>query len=463
MNRLSRRALIKWQADKYPHPIVVRGARQVGKSFLLERFAKENFKTAVIINFEYDFEFYEDFETLDPVHIVNQIYLKRNIEIKTGESLIFLDEVQLFPKAIQALRYFYEKMPGLHVIAAGSLVDFALKQEPVSMPVGRVHYFYMHPLSFREFLEAQGLVGYLKFIDDLDFTKSRNVLKKALKVKPGITSSGNAVHEKLLAEVQKYLLLGGMPAVIREYLNNDKQFSLAFREQRQILNTYIDDFRKYGKNSEFYYLRKSFERAPHLISKKFKYSQLDPESKSTHLKQALEHLIDAHLFTKVRATSGIVTPLELNASDSDFKIIGLDCGLVQNLLSANNESLYVSDFSSEIITEQFVGQELRVYGDPYDLNRLYYWFNDAKNASAEIDYLIEIGKHIIPVEVKASHRGRLKSLRYFMDKYKAPLGIRISANPLSFEEGILSVPFYAVPEINRLVEMLFLENEYFWK
>ena len=251
--------------------------------------------------------------------------------------------------------------------------------------------------------------------------------------------------------------------MLREYLNNDKQFPLAFREQRQILNTYIDDFRKYGKNSEFYYLRKSFERAPHLISKKFKYSQLDPESKSTHLKQALEHLIDAHLFTKVRATSGIVTPLELNASDSDFKIIGLDCGLVQNLLSANNESLYVSDFSSELITEQFVGQELRVYVDPYDLKRLYYWFNDAKNASAEIDYLIEIGKHIIPVEVKASHRGRLKSLRYFMDKYKAPLGIRISANPLSFEDGILSVPFYAVSEINRLVEMLFLENEYFWK
>jgi predicted AAA+ superfamily ATPase len=205
-------------------------------------------------------------------------------------------------------------------------------------------------------------VGYLKFIDDLDFTESRNALKKALKVKSGIASAGNALHEKLLAEVQKYLLLGGMPAVLREYLNNDKQFPLAFREQRQILNTYIDDFRKYGKNSEFYYLRKSFERAPHLISKKFKYSQLDPESKSTHLKQALEHLIDAHLFTKVRATSGIVTPLELNASDSDFKIIGLDCGLVQNLLSANNESLYVSDFSSEIITEQFVGQELRVYG-----------------------------------------------------------------------------------------------------
>ena len=197
--------------------MVVRGARQVRKSFLLERFAKENFKTAVIINFEYDFEFYEDFETLDPVYVVNQIYLK----------------------------------------------------------------------------------------------------------------------------------------------------------------------------------------------------------------QALEHLIDAHLFTKVRATSGAVTPLELNASDSDF--------------------------NSGLITEQFVGQELRVYVDPYDLRRLYYWFNDAKNASAEIDYLLEIGKQIIPVEVKASHRGRLKSLRYFMDKYKAPLGIRISANPLSFEEGILSVPFYAVSEINRLL------------
>lgn len=437
VNRLSRKTLIKWQADKHPHPVVVRGARQVGKSFLLERFAKENFKTSVIINFEYDFEFYEDFETLDPVYIVNQIYLKRNIEIKTGESLIFLDEVQLFPKAIQALRYFYEKMPGLHVVAAGSLVDFALKQEPISMPVGRVHYFYMHPLSFREFLEAQDLVGYLKFIDDLDFTKSKN-----------------AVHEKLLAEVQKYLLLGGMPAVIREYLNNDKQFPLAFREQRQILNTYIDDFRKYGKNSEFYYLRKSFERTSHLISKKFKYSQLDPESKSTHLKQALEHLIDAHLFTKIRATSGTVTPLELNASERDFKIIGLDCGLVQNLLSANNESLYISDFNSGLITEQFVGQELKVYVDPYDLRKLYYWFNDAKNASAEIDYLIEVGKQIIPVEVKASHRGKLKSLRYFMGKYKAPIGIRISANPLSFEKGILSVPFYAVSEIDRLVSLV---------
>jgi predicted AAA+ superfamily ATPase len=242
-----------------------------------------------------------------------------------------------------------------------------------------------------------------------------------------------------------------MPAVIREYFNHDRQFPLAFREQRQIINSYIDDFRKYGKESEFKHLRKTFERAPHLISKKFKYSHIDPDSKSQDLKTALELLIDANIFSKVRATSGSATPLELNASDSDFKVISVDCGLVQNIISANNENLYISDFSSGLVTEQFVGQELKANYDSYDQRQLYYWFNDAKNANAEIDYLIEIDGKIIPVEVKAATRGKLKSLRYFMEKFKSPIGLRISANPLSFEDNILSVPLYAVSEIPRLI------------
>ena len=431
--------LRKWKDLVHPHPLLLRGARQVGKSFTIEKFAKENFENFITINFEYDFEFYDDFTSLDPHHIINQIFLKKNIEVKKTKTLIFLDEVQFFPQAIQALRYFYEKIPGLHVIAAGSLIDFALKKEPVSMPVGRVHYLYMHALSFKEFLQAQEQKGFLSFIETLKLSD-----QEALK--------DQSVHEKLIQEVQNYLLLGGMPAVIREYLNQSKQFPLAFREQRQIINSYIDDFRKYGKESEFKHLRKTFERSPHLISKKFKYSQVDPDSKSQDLKNALELLIDANIFSKIRATSASSIPLELNASDSDFKILSLDCGLVQNIISANNESLYISDFNSGLITEQFVGQELKANYDSYNQRQLYYWFNDAKNADGEIDYLIEVDGHIIPVEVKAAKRGKLKSLRFFMEKYKSPLGIRVSANPLSFEDNILSVPLYAVSEIPRLVK-----------
>lgn len=427
--------LQKWRDLTHPHPLLIRGARQVGKSFTVEKFAQKHFDNYVCINFEYDFEFYEDFATLDPHYIINQIFLKRNIEITTGRSLIFLDEIQLFPKAIQALRYFYEKIPGLHVIAAGSLVDFALKKDPVPMPVGRVHYLYMHPLSFREFLKAQDQLGYLSYIETLN-----------------INNANTAVHEKLLGELKNYLLVGGMPAVVREYLGLNKRFSLAFREQKQIINSFIDDFRKYAKDSEFSHLRAVFENSPLLISKKYKYSQVDPNSKSQELKNALELLMDANIFSKVRATSGSARPLELNASDSDFKVIGLDCGLVQNIISGNNESQYLTDFNSGLLAEQLVGQEMKAYEDAYSQKRLYYWFNDVKNASAEIDYLIDINGTIIPVEVKAASRGKLKSLRHFMDKFKSPIGLRISANSLSFKDNILSVPLYAVSEIARLIK-----------
>ena len=176
MYRFVEEDLKLWKKKKKPLPILLRGARQVGKSFTVRKFAKNNFDNFCEINFERDEKAKLYFENLDVKNIILKLSSFTNTKISKGKTLLFLDEIQLFPKAIQALRYFYEKMPGLHVIAASSLVDFALKQEPVSMPVGRVHYFYMHPLSFREFLEAQGLVGYLKFIDDLDFTKSRNVL-----------------------------------------------------------------------------------------------------------------------------------------------------------------------------------------------------------------------------------------------------------------------------------------------
>lgn len=437
MYRFVEEDLKLWKKKKKPLPILLRGARQVGKSFTVREFAKNNFDNFCEINFERDEKAKLYFENLDVKNIILKLSSFTNIKISKGKTLLFLDEIQQCPKAILALRYFYEDMPGLHVIGASSLVDFALKSGEYAVPVGRVQYFFMAPMSFSEFLLAANKKVYLDYINNLSFEQKDD----------------SVMHERLLEEFRMYMLLGGMPAVLEDYFTNQDLLE-AFIRQSSILLSYKDDFSKYSKHHQYKYLQSVLLKTPRLIGSKLKYSQIDSDYKSADIKEALILLSRANLIHLVPRTSGAGLPLGAEASDKHFKAIFLDIGLIQKLLGLNNEIINASDFHSiatGALTEQFVGQELLSYINPYDEKKLYFWEREDKSNAAEIDYLHVCDGKIYPIEVKAAKAGRLKSLRIFMETFKSPFGLRISQRELSFEDGILSVPLYAVSNLDRLI------------
>lgn len=431
----------KWQKQTKPLPILLRGARQIGKSYIVKDFAKKNFENFVEINFEKNDEIKNYFETLDVKEIILKLSSFTNTKIIPGKTLVFLDEIQQCPKAILALRYFYEDLPGLHVVAAGSLVDFALKSGEYSVPVGRVQYLFMSPMSFEEFLLASSKQGYLDYINNLSITNK---------------NTDPVLHEKILEELRKYFLLGGMPGVIEEYLNNMDLLE-AFNRQSSIVLSYKDDFSKYSKTHQYKYLETVLLKTPQLIGSKFKYSFIDPDYKSSDLKEALNLLSRANILHKISRTSGAGLPFGAEASDKYFKTILVDIGLMQKLLNANNEIVNANDFHSiaeGAFAEAFVGQELIAYMNPYDEKKLYYWEREEKSNAAEIDYLFAHNGNIYPLEVKAGKSGKLKSMRIFMEKFKSRFGIRISQRDLSFEDDILSVPLYAIFRLKDFIEDL---------
>ncbi|MCK4813846.1 MAG: ATP-binding protein, partial [Candidatus Marinimicrobia bacterium] len=375
-------SLKEWKEDSARKPLLIRGARQIGKTFIVDHLAKKEFFNSVTINFERNPEFKDIFTVNDPLHIIEQIELLTGSKIIPGETLLFLDEIQECPKAIVALRYFYEEMPELHIISAGSLLEFTLLSENMSLPVGRIQYLYMYPLSFGEFLSALG------------FDQLRNHLLSTEKL---ATLSG-AVHDKLIDQLKSYFILGGMPEVVNTYINN-KDISKCQKIQRSIVDTYHDDFAKYANQAKFKHLRKIFTAVPSMIGNKFVYTNVDPDTKSRELKDALFLLETAGLLYRVKKTSGAGIPLESHASDKYFKVIFLDIGLMHAINGMHEEIVLgknLTDIYKGALAEQFVGQELLAYQDPYHKQSLYYWTRNKRGSSAEIDYLIQKNANLIP-------------------------------------------------------------------
>ena len=429
--------LLQWKDETHRLPLLVRGARQVGTSFTISGFGERHFDNCVVVNFEQRPEYGECFSSIIPNDIIQNISILSGQEIVPGKTLLFFDEIQESPRAILSLRYFYEQLPGLHVIGAGSLLEFALRQDNFRMPVGRIQYLYMKPLSFGEFLNASGE------------EKSRELIIRARPDKP----LNPAIHQKLISLVKKYMILGGMPAVIDEYLRSGN-LNRCSRIQSVITSTYRDDFGKYAAKSKHEYLRKVFSAVPRLAGRKFKYSHVDSSLRSRELKEALELLAQAGVVTLVRRTSGAGLPLEANASDRHFKVIFLDVGLMQNICGGEEEILLSEDvtkINAGAIAEQFAGQELLAYQDPYTDPALYYWARESRNSSAEVDYLLVLNHSILPVEVKSGSTGRLKSIRLFLENYSVPAGIRFSQLPFSSCASIVSIPLYAIVNSRNLI------------
>ena len=443
MQRRLLKTLQKWQKNSDRLPILLRGARQVGKTYLIEHFGESYFESFVSINFEYQFEYRECFNSLNPKDIINSIQAINRQKITPGKTLLFLDEIQECPKAIQAMRYFKEQMPELHVIGAGSLLEFVLNDANFRMPVGRVQYIYIKPLSFLEYLEAS---KHENLIEQLDEIKS-------------IKSLPDAIHNHALKLVKDYSIIGGMPAVTSSYLKK-KDLLESQNLQSGLLSTYRNDFGKYSSKTNYKYLQLAYEKAPLLIGQHIKYSKIDPESRAKDLKQALENLQNAGLISPVYATSASGLPLNALVNKKKFKMLFLDIGLVNRTSKIDISTLMNADLdliNRGMLAEQFVGQELLAYQDYFDEAQIHFWQREAKNSLAEVDYVIQFNTHIIPIEVKANKSGRLKSLHIFMKEKQSTIGVRISSLPLSFEDNILSVPFYLIYKLKSLIQMA-LEN-----
>lgn len=439
MRRKLENELLAWKGQKDHFPLLIRGARQVGKSFLVEAFGKKNFTNCVTVNFEFQPQLKECFKSLDPQDIINKIQLMLGTQIKEEETLLFLDEIQECPEAIMSMRYFKEKKPRLHVIGAGSLLEFALQASNFKMPVGRIQFLYLEPLSFSEFLAASGNEQLQQHLTTIDINNPPDKI----------------IHDKLLELIRLYLILGGMPAVLKEYFLN-KDLSVCQNIQTGLLQTYRSDFGKYARLSQHQYLQKIFDASPRLVGQRIKYANIDPEIKSRELKNALALLILAGVIKPIYLSKASGLPLGAQTDEKKFKLLFLDIGLMQNSCGLQSQLSLETDLmqiNSGAVAEQFVGQELCAYANQYQPSSLFFWARDKKSSSAEIDYITSHGVKILPIEVKAGKSGRLKSLKIFMAEKNALLGIRISQDPLSYYDNILSVPLYLIAELPRLIEL----------
>ncbi len=429
-----------WKDSSPRFPLLLRGARQVGKTYLVEEFGKTAFPSFASVNFEAQPEAIACFESLDPEEILLRLQIILKQSIQPGKTLLFLDEIQACPQAILALRYFKEKLPALHVIGAGSLLEFALSQGKFSFPVGRVQFIYLKPLSFQEYALARG--------------KSQAVAELAqctIKSPPS-----QELHQEMMRLTKEYFLVGGMPAAVSGFCQN-----LSLQESGYIhdilLSTYRADFSKYATPIGQKHQKTVFDGVFPLIGQQFKYSKIDSHMRSRELKSALDHLEWAGLIHPVYASSAAGLPLSTQVKRTQFKVLFLDIGLAQHALQTDPEVVFKEDLiliNRGAIAEQFVGQELLAYTNPRQEGQLFFWQREKRGSDAEVDYLLAIDKLIIPIEVKAGPYGKLKSLHEFMREKQSPLGVHISQNPLSFENGVLSLPLYLIAQLPRLINQL---------
>ena len=443
MNREMLKYLEQWKNRENRKPLVIRGARQVGKSFLVRMFAAEAFDNLAEINFERLPDAASLFASKSPKSIVPLLEARLETAIRPGKTILFLDEIQAAPEVFAALRYFYEEMPDLHIIAAGSLLEFVLQEHTFSMPVGRIEYAHLGPMNFEEFLEALGRQRLVEWLCALSVT---DVVPESL-------------HRELSDLVRRYCIVGGMPEAVASYAKSGS-FLECERIQQNLLAAYRDDFARYGTKAQIRLIEKVFARLPHLVGGKFMFSRVDPEERSRDLGAALRLLCLSRVVHQVKHTAGNGVPLGSEANDRLFKTLFLDVGLlcracglgVADVESASDLILV----NSGAVGEQFIGQHLLTGEAVYDEPALYYWMREKANSSAEVDYLVSVGSRVIPVEVKAGATGRLKSLRLFLAEKHLDFGLRFNSDVMSFLDPgdgsprLLSLPFYLVVQARRL-------------
>jgi len=429
MKRRIEKWLNKWVNNKDRDVLLVRGARQVGKTYSIKKLGK-TFKYYLEINFEEHIDIHSFFDgNLTPAPICEQLSIYFGVPIIPGQTLLFLDEIQACPKALSSLRFFKEQMPDLHVVASGSLLEFALEEIP-SQGVGRISSLFMYPLSFIEFLEAineHSLIGIMK----------NSSIHKPI---------NNVFHKKLIDIYKTYQLIGGMPRVVQAY-SEKKSLNECMELLDSLLVVLRDDFSKYNKRVPLGRLVDVYNSIFNQAGNKFMYSRIESNCSTAPLKTSLEMLIKAGLAIKVCHTAAQGLPLSSQAKQTKFKILPSDTGLMQRALGLDLPGFITTNNIDMInkgsLAEVFVGLELIKKSSPVIRPLLNYWHRESRGSSAELDYIIQDKNEILPIEVKAGSAGKMKSMHMFLEERNLSRGVRMSLENFSQYGKIETIPIYS--------------------
>lgn len=461
MRRHQLQFLTSWLNSNNRKPLIIRGARQVGKSTLVDLFSEDAGLSLLNVNLERFPTLKDVFKTKDPAQILSEIEFLPQIPSVNDQSILFLDEIQSVPEAIPALRYFYEDKPNLPVVSAGSLLEFALSDHNFSMPVGRVQYLHMGPMTFTEFLDAMG---------------EEKLSQLIMRYEYGNTI-GEIAHKRLLELLRTFYFVGGMPEAVSVYADSG-----SYREvsdvHNSIIETYREDFPKYAGSRNLTRMLNVFNFVARNVGTKIKYSNISSQDQSVTIKGDLELLTMARVISKVIHSHCTGLPLQADINEKVYKLLFLDVGLMNAISGLNWRVLSQMDemklINEGAIAEQFIGQHLQGILSESPNRELTYWLREGRNANAEVDFVIALQGQILPIEIKAGATGSMKSLHQFMGEKQQKLAIRFDANlpdkyeiKTSIRNGnnaedvnyqLLSLPLYLVERLDDIISSQVSEN-----
>lgn len=429
MERTIMESLAGWLKKKNRKPLIIKGARQVGKTWLMKEFGRRYFRYTAYVNLDNNERMAEVFDkNFDIERILMAVNIETGVKIIPEETLIIFDEIQENPRAISSLKYFYEEAPEYAIIAAGSLLGVAI-HKGVSFPVGKVDTVQLNPMSFREFLMAIGELGLVKLIDDKDY---------------GLMS---AFREKYIDWLKKYYYIGGMPEVVASFLE-EKDFTEVRYLQKQIIEMYEADFSKHTTERELPRIRMVWNSIPMQLAKenkKFLFGKIKEGARAKDFEIAIEWLQDCGLITKVYKVSKAAMPLKAYIDFSSFKLFLLDVGLLSAMSDLDARSILeknnvFTEFKGAL-TEQYVLQQLIS-----DTEYIPYYYTETKS-EGEIDFVVRKGSNIVPVEVKAEENLRAKSLKLYCEKYAPEEAVRTSMSDYREQEWMKNIPLWAITNL----------------
>jgi len=420
-------SLVEWKNNEERKPLILNGARQVGKTYVLEQFGSEQFENVIYLNMEIEGAV-RDFidKELSPRKIIQFLEAVKKQEIIPDKTLVFFDEIQACERALTSLKYFCEQTPEYHIAAAGSLLGVAINRENYSFPVGKVNELYMYPLDFEEFLWA---LGYEKLAEEI---KDHYISNEAMP---------DALHNVALELYRKYFIVGGMPAAVDSFIKTDSFLKVQII-QNDILNEYIADMAKYADTATSVKIRACYDSIPAQLAKentKFQYKVVQRGGTAAIFGEAIEWLNLANITLKCQRLEHGFIPINAYMDLINFKLYMGDIGILtlrsevplQTILSTiETDNTYLGAMTENYVAQCFKGKKYR----------LAYWQSEGK---AEVDFVLQIDGKVVPVEVKKGMRNRSKSLGVFMEKYQSEYAIRISKKNFGFENKIKSVPLYA--------------------
>lgn len=431
--------LQNWLTNDARKPLILKGARQVGKTFIITEFGKEHFEKCHIFNFEENKELHKIFEkNLEPNRIIEELAYVKQIPINIKKDLVFFDEIQECPKALTSLKYFCEDMRDLAIISAGSLLGIKLSEE--SFPVGKIDFLHLYPMSFREFLVA-----------------SENHMLVEAYDSDSVNNLPEMAHHQLWRTLLDYYVTGGMPEVVLTYIENKDNKVTAFNEVRKIQKVLVDSFSKdfakhSGKNNSIHIVS-VFENIPLQLSaqvdastKRYYFNNVIPGKKSFNALQGpIDWLENAGLIIKIPICNHAEIPLKAFCKNNLFKLFIFDIGLLGSMLNLPIQSILEQDYgiTKGYLAENFVAQELLTSG----IDDLYSW----AERNSEIEFLIYKGSNIVPVEVKSGNRVQAKSLQQFLIKYFPQKAVKLSGKPFSKTNKVINIPLYFAGRLSALI------------